>query len=68
MIDALGYLDEIPVCVGYEVDGKVTRISPTPTLSRAKPVLEVLPGWKQDVRGSPGMRICPRIAGRISNL
>ena len=52
VIDALGYLDEIPVCVGYEVDGKVTRDFPTtPTLSRAKPVLEVLPGWKQDVRG-----------------
>ena len=52
VVDALGYLDEIPVCVGYEVDGKVLRNFPTtPTLNRCKPVLEVLPGWKQDIRG-----------------
>lgn len=52
IIDALGYLDEIPVCVGYEVDGKLLRDFPTtPTLERCKPVLEVLPGWKCDVRG-----------------
>ncbi len=52
VIDALGYLDEIPVCVGYEVDGKILKDFPTtPTLNRYKPVLEVLPGWKSDVRG-----------------
>ncbi len=52
VVDALGYLDEIPVCVGYEVDGKVIRDFPTtPTLERCKPVLKVMPGWKQDVRG-----------------
>ncbi|MDD2363169.1 MAG: adenylosuccinate synthetase, partial [Oscillospiraceae bacterium] len=52
VIDALSYLDEIPVCVGYEVDGKVIYDFPTtPTLQRCKPVLEVLPGWKTDVRG-----------------
>lgn len=52
VVDALGYLDEIPVCVGYEVDGKViTDFPTTPTLERCKPVLQVLPGWKQDVRG-----------------
>jgi adenylosuccinate synthase len=52
VIDALGYLDEIPVCVGYEVDGKILRSFPTtPTLERCKPVLKVLPGWKCDVRG-----------------
>lgn len=52
VVDALGYLDEIPVCVGYEIDGKVTRDFPTtPSLNKAKPVLEVLPGWKSDVRG-----------------
>ena len=51
-MDALGYLDEIPVCVGYEVDGKVIRDFPTtPTLERCKPVLKVLPGWKCDIRG-----------------
>ena len=52
VVDALGYLEEIPVCVGYEIDGKVTREFPTTRrLERAKPVLEVLPGWKCDVRG-----------------
>lgn len=52
VVDALGYLDEIPVCVGYEVDGKVIRDFPTtPTLERCKPVLKVLPGWKCDIRG-----------------
>lgn len=52
VVDALGYLDEIPVCVGYEVDGKILRNFPTtPTLEKCKPVLEVLPGWKCDVRG-----------------
>ena len=50
VIDALGYLDEIPVCVGYEVDGKILKDFPTtPTLNRCKPVLEVLPGWKSDI-------------------
>ena len=52
VLDVLGYLDEIPVCVGYEVDGEVTRDFPTTNkLNRAKPVLKVLPGWKQDIRG-----------------
>lgn len=50
--DALGYLDEIPVCVGYEIDGKVTTDFPTTyLLEKAKPVYEVLPGWKCDIRG-----------------
>ncbi len=52
VLDALGYLDEIPVCVAYEVDGKQTKEFPTTDkLNRAKPVLKVLPGWKQDIRG-----------------
>ena len=52
VLDVLGYLDEIPVCVGYEVDGEVIRDFPTTNkLNRAKPVLKVLPGWKQDIRG-----------------
>lgn len=50
--DVLGYLDEIPVCVGYEIDGKVTTDFPTThLLEKAKPVYEVLPGWKCDIRG-----------------
>ena len=52
VVDVLGYLDEIPVCTGYEIDGKVTTEFPvTNQLEKAKPVLEVLPGWKCDIRG-----------------
>ena len=52
VLDVLGYLNEIPVCTGYEIDGKVTTDFPTTTLlEKAKPVLEVLPGWKTDIRG-----------------
>ena len=52
VLDVLGYLDEIPVCVGYEIDGKVTTDFPTTyLLEKAKPVYEVLPGWKADIRG-----------------
>ena len=52
VLDVLGYLDEIPVCVGYEVDGEVTTEFPvTSKLEKAKPVLKNLPGWKCDIRG-----------------
>ena len=52
VLDVLGYLDEIPVCVGYEIDGQVTKEFPTTTrLEKAKPVLTRLPGWKCDIRG-----------------
>lgn len=52
VLDALGYLDEIPICVGYDVDGEVTKDFPTTVkLAKAKPVLKVLPGWKSDIRG-----------------
>ena len=52
VLDVLGYLDEIPVCVGYEIDGKITKDFPTTSqLKNAKPVYEVLPGWKEDIRG-----------------
>lgn len=51
-IDVLGYLDEIPVCVGYEINGEVTKEFPvTSLLEKAKPVYKVLPGWKCDIRG-----------------
>ena len=52
VLDVLGYLDEIPVCVGYEVDGEVTEEFPvTWKLEKAKPVLTTLPGWKCEIRG-----------------
>ncbi len=52
VLDVLGYLDEIPVCVGYEINGEVTTEFPvTPILKHAKPVYEILPGWKSDISG-----------------
>lgn len=52
VVDVLGYLDEIPMCVGYEIDGKVTKDFPTTCqLEKAKPVLKTFPGWKCDIRG-----------------
>ncbi len=52
VLDVLGYLDELPVCVGYEIDGKVTKDFPvTAKLAKAKPVYEILPGWKCEIRG-----------------
>lgn len=52
VLDVLGYLDELPVCIGYEIDGRVTRDFPTThELKKAKPVYTVLPGWKSDIRG-----------------
>ncbi len=52
VLDVLGYLDEIPVCVGYDIDGEVTTQFPvTAKLEKAKPVLKVLPGWKTEIRG-----------------
>ncbi len=52
VLDVLGYLDELPVCVGYEIDGEVTKDFPTTAkLEKAKPVYATLPGWKCDIRG-----------------
>lgn len=51
-LDVLGYLDEIKVCVGYDIDGKVTKDFPTtPNLAKATPVLHTLKGWNSDIRG-----------------
>ncbi|SFG42080.1 adenylosuccinate synthase [Oribacterium sp. WCC10] len=52
VLDVLGYLKELKVCTGYEIDGKVTTDFPvTPLLNKAKPVYETLPGWNCDIRG-----------------
>ena len=52
VLDVLGYLDELPICVGYEIDGKITRDFPvTAELKKAKPVYEKLPGWKCEIKG-----------------
>ena len=60
-VDVLGYLDEIKLCVGYEIDGEVTDTFPvTSKLARAKPVYEILPGWKCDVRGKTDYEALPQ--------
>ena len=52
VLDVLGYLDTLPVCVGYEIDGEVIKDFPTTRLlKKAKPVYEYLPGWKSEIRG-----------------
>ena len=52
VLDVLGYLDEIPVCVGYELDGKeITDFPTTSQLELCRPIIEKLPGWKCDIRG-----------------
>lgn len=62
-IDVLSYLDEIPVCIGYEVDGVVTKDFPaTAALNKAKPVLTKLPGWKTDIRGIKEFDKLPKAA------
>ncbi len=51
-LDVLGYLDEIKVCTGYEIDGQIVKDFPvTRLLKDARPIYTVLPGWKSDIRG-----------------
>ena len=48
----MGYLETIPVCIGYEIDGKITTDFPTTgLLEKAKPVLKEFSGWKEEIRG-----------------
>ncbi len=61
VLDALGYLDEIPMCVGYEIDGKIEKDFPaTVRLKEAKPVWKVFPGWKCDIRGIKNYNELPK--------
>ncbi len=62
-LDVLSYLDEIPVCTAYEIDGQLTQRFPTtPSLLRAKPVFTTLPGWKCDIRGETDYQKLPQAA------
>ena len=62
-IDCLGYLEEIPVCVAYEIDGVITHDFPNPTkLDKAKPVLKTLKGWKSNIRGITSFEALPKEA------
>ena len=61
VLDVLGYLDQIPICVGYEIDGEVTKDFPTTVkLDKAKPVYRVMPGWKTDIRGIKNYEELPK--------
>ena len=61
VLDVLGYLDEIPVCVAYEIDGEIVTDFPTTSLlKKAKPVFETLPGWKSDIRGIKNYEDLPK--------
>lgn len=63
VVDALSYLDEIPVCVAYELDGKEIHDFPsTEKLMRCKPILKTLPGWKTDIRGIRDYEALPQAA------
>ena len=63
VLDVLGYLDEIPVCVGYEINGEVTTEFPvTHLLEKAKPVLKTLPGWNVISAESRHTKNCRRTA------
>ncbi len=60
VLDVLGYLDTLPICIGYEVNGVVTKDFPTTAkLAKAKPVYEYLPGWKTEIRGIREYRDLP---------
>ena len=51
-LDVLSYLDKIPVCAHYRLDGKITDEFPFPSLlNDAEPVVEYLDGWKCDISG-----------------
>ena len=51
-LDVLSYLDEIPVCEYYSINGENTNVFPNMhLLKQATPVYTTLPGWKCDIRG-----------------
>ncbi len=74
MMDVLGHLDEINICVAYRVDGQITKNFPcdATTLRQAEPIYETLPGWRQDVTGARTFEDLPQLAhdylGRITEL
>ncbi len=68
LLDVLGYLKEIPICVGYEIDGKVTADFPTTAkLESAQPILETLPGWQSDISSIRDYASLPQAAKQYIN-
>jgi adenylosuccinate synthase len=68
IVDALSYLKEIPICIGYEIDGQITKDFPNPTvLPSAKPVFENMPGWEEDIRGVKDFEKLPKTCKEYIN-
>lgn len=68
VLDPLGYLDEIPLCVGYELDGKETQDFPNTTdLARCKAIYKKMPGWKCDITGIRKFEDLPKEAQEYVN-
>ena len=62
-MDVLSYLDQIPVCVAYDVAGEKIDYFPIgDKLNKAKPVIEYLPGWKCDISGCRTLADLPQEA------
>ena len=62
-IDVLSYLEEIPVCAEYELDGRRTKEFPHPSvLPKARPVLDRMEGWCCDIRSARSWEQLPRAA------
>ena len=62
-LDVLSYLDKIPVCVAYDIDGeKTTEFPRGERLDKAKPVIEYLDGWKCDISGCKKVSDLPKAA------
>ncbi len=63
-LDVLGGLEQIPVCVAYEVDGQ--RVEEVPAVqsefARAVPVYEYVPGWQEDISGCTTFEELPQAA------
>ena len=62
-LDVLSYMDKIPLCAHYEIDGVQTDDFPFPILlDRAKPVMEYMPGWQCDISGARRWEDLPEAA------
>ena len=62
-LDVLSYMDRIPVCTAYRVDGELTQEFPFPSaLDSAEPVIEYLDGWKSDISGARKWEDLPEAA------
>ena len=64
-LDVLSYLDKIPICTHYTIDGQITDEFPFPSLlNDAKPVIEYMDGWKCDISGVRNWEDLPEAARR----